>query len=48
MGDIRPHVRQELGRLRLQDLLAEAAERSKSRVARRSPRRPAPRTGEEA
>jgi hypothetical protein len=43
-----PQVWEELGRLRLQDLLAEAAERSKSRAARRSPRRPAPRTGEEA
>ena len=48
MGDIGPLVREELGRLRLRDLLAEAAERSKGGAVRRSPRRPAPHTGEEA
>lgn len=41
-----PRIREELGRLRLEDLLREADERSKGREARRSTRRPAPRTGD--
>ena len=51
-----PEVRGELGRLRVLDLLREAEERSARRSARRaagnsdkrSTRRPAPRTGDEA
>jgi hypothetical protein len=42
-----PQIREELGRLRLQDLLREADERSKRQGTRRSTRRPAPRTGGE-
>ena len=41
-------IREELGWLRLQDLLREADERSKRRVTSRSTRRPAPRTGRES
>jgi hypothetical protein len=43
-----PRIREELGRLRLDDLLREADERSKDDVRRRSTRRPSPRTGGEA
>ena len=52
-----PEVRGELGRLRVLDLLREAAERSKSHSTeersakgsdRRSTRRPSPHTGNEA
>ena len=43
-----PRIREELGRLRLDDLLREADERSKHDVRRRSTRRPSPRTGGEA
>jgi hypothetical protein len=39
-------IREEMGRLRLEDLLREADERSKRR-GRRSTRRPVPRTGSE-
>jgi hypothetical protein len=42
-----PQIREELGRLRLEDLLREADERSKRRGPRRSTRRPVPRTGGE-
>ena len=42
-----PQIREELGRLRLEDLLREADERSKRREPRRSTRRPVPRTGGE-
>ena len=43
-----PRIREELGRLRLEDLLREADDRSKHREARRSTRRPAPRTSGES
>lgn len=43
-----PWIREELGRLRLEDLLREADERSKRLGGRRSTRRPAPRTGGES
>jgi hypothetical protein len=42
-----PQIREELGRLRVQDLIREADERSKRRGPRRSTRRPTPRTGGE-
>jgi len=42
-----PQIREELGRLRVQDLIREADERSKRRGTRRSTRRPTPRTGGE-
>lgn len=50
-GEVAPmgsQIREELGRLRLKDLLREADERSKHQVTRRSTRRPSPRTGEES
>lgn len=40
-------IREELGWLRVHDLLCEAEDRSKRRTARRSTRRPLPRTGRE-
>jgi hypothetical protein len=43
-----PRIREELGRLRLEDLLREADERSKQGVRRSTTRRPAPRTGTES
>lgn len=43
-----PQIREELGRLRLEDLLREADERSKRGETRRSTRRPTPRTGGES
>ena len=43
-----PGIREELGQLRLDDLLREADERSTHDTRRRSTRRPAPRTGGEA
>ncbi len=43
-----PQIREEMGRLRLEDLLREADERSKRHATRRSTRRPEPRTGGEA
>lgn len=43
-----PRIREELGRLRLEDLLREADERSKRQVTRRSTRRPSPRIGGES
>lgn len=42
-----PRIREELGKMRVDDLLREADERSKTHGARRSTRRPAPRTGNE-
>ncbi|MEO8424052.1 MAG: hypothetical protein ABI595_09080 [Actinomycetota bacterium] len=42
-----PQIREELGRLRLDDLLREADDRSKRGVRRSSTRRPAPHTGGE-
>jgi len=42
-----PDIRQELGRLRLEDLLHEAEERSTRSDRGVSPRRPRPRTGAE-
>ncbi len=42
-----PYIREELGRLRLDDLLRESDERSKRNGPRRSTRRPAPRAGGE-
>jgi hypothetical protein len=43
-----PDIRQELGRLRLEDLLHEAEERSTRNDRRATPRRPRPRvSGEE-
>lgn len=43
-----PRIREELGRLRLEDLLREADERSKRGGKRSSTRRPAPHTGGES
>jgi len=42
-----PDIRRELGRLRLQDLLQEAEERSTRNDRIASPRRPRPRAGGE-
>jgi hypothetical protein len=42
-----PRIHEELGRLRVEDLLREADERSNCQGTRRSTRRPAPRTGGE-
>ena len=42
-----PRIREELGRLRLEDLLREADERSKRGVMRSSTRRPERHTGGE-